>query len=93
MDSIKQIEQIDDIELRALKYFCYIARTQMFIDGNKRVAQLMANKVLIENDIGIFQIPIEKLEEFRGMLIEFYETGDDKKIIGFMKEHCIRRVQ
>lgn len=93
MDSIKQIEQIDDIELRALKYFCYITRTQMFIDGNKRVAQLMANKVLIENDIGIFQIPIEKLEEFKGMLIEFYETGDDVKIIEFMKEYCIRKVR
>ena len=93
MDSIKQIEQIDDIELRALKYFCYITRTQMFIDGNKRVAQLMANKVLIENDIGIFQIPIEKLEEFKGMLIEFYETGDEVKIIEFMKEYCIRKVR
>ncbi|MBD5462551.1 MAG: Fic family protein [Lachnospiraceae bacterium] len=93
MDSIKEIEQIDDAELKALKYFCYIARTQMFIDGNKRVAQLMANKVLIENDIGIFQIPIEKLEEFKGMLIEFYETGNDVKIIDFMKIYCIRRVQ
>ncbi|MBD5135888.1 MAG: fic family toxin-antitoxin system, toxin component [Lachnospiraceae bacterium] len=93
MESIKHIEQIEDVELRALKYFCYIARTQMFIDGNKRVAQLMANKVLIENDIGIFQIPIEKLEEFKEMLIEFYETGNDVKIIGFMKEYCIRRVQ
>lgn len=90
MDSIKEIEQIEDIELRALKYFCYIARTQMFIDGNKRVAQLMANKVLIENDIGIFQIPIEKLEEFKEMLINFYETGNDAKIIGFMKKYCIR---
>lgn len=93
MDSIKEIEQIEDMELRALKYFCYIARTQMFIDGNKRVAQLMANKVLIENNIGIFQIPIEKLEEFKEKLIEFYEIGDDKKIIGFMKEYCIRRVK
>lgn len=92
MDSIRQIEQIEDIELRALKYFCYIARTQMFIDGNKRVAQLMANKVLIQNDIGIFQIPIENLEEFKGMLIAFYETGNDGKIIAFMKEKCIRRV-
>jgi len=92
MNSIKDIEQIDDIELRALKYFCYIARTQMFIDGKKRVAQLMANKVLIENNIGIFQIPIEKLEEFKEMLIRFYETGDDKKIIEFMKGNCIRRV-
>lgn len=93
MDSIKEIEQIEDVELRALKYFCYIARTQMFIDGNKRVAQLMANKVLIENNVGIFQIPIEKLEEFKGLLIEFYETGDDRKIVGFMREFCIRRVR
>ena len=93
MDSIKEIEQIKDVELRALKYFCYIVRTQMFIDGNKRVAQLMANKVLIENNVGIFQIPIEKLEEFKGMLIEFYETGDDRKIVGFMREFCIRRVR
>ena len=93
MDSIKEIERIEDIELRALKYFCYIARAQMFIDGNKRVAQLMANKVLIENDIGIFQIPIEKLEEFKELLIKFYETGNDMKIIGFMKKYCIRRVR
>lgn len=93
MNSINEIEQIQDIELRALKYFCYIARTQMFIDGNKRVAQLMANKVLIENNIGIFQIPIEKLEEFKGILIDFYETGNDVKIIEFMKEYCIRRIQ
>lgn len=93
MEAMNEIEQIEEIELRALKYFCFIARTQMFIDGNKRVAQLMANKVLIENNIGIFQIPIEKLEEFKGMLIDFYETENDTKIIGFMKEYCIRRIR
>lgn len=93
MDSLKEIELIEDVELRALKYFCYIARNQMFIDGNKRVAQLMANKVLIENNIGIFQISMEKMEEFKGMLIEFYETGNDIRMIAFMKEYCIRRVR
>ncbi len=93
MDSLKEIELIEDVELRALKYFCYIARTQMFIDGNNRVAQLMANKVLIENNIGIFQISMEKMEEFKGMLIEFYETGNDIRMIAFMKEYCIRRVR
>lgn len=92
IDNLEEIEKIEDIELKALKYFCYVTRTQMFIDGNKRVAQLMANKVLIENNIGIFQIPIEKLEEFKMLLIEFYETNSDKKIIEFMKEFCIRRV-
>ncbi|MCI9613320.1 MAG: cell filamentation protein Fic [Eubacterium sp.] len=93
MDVLDELDQIKDAEIKALKYFCYIARAQMFIDGNKRVAQLMANKVLIENDIGIFQIPIEKLEEFKEMLIRFYESGEDKQIIDYMKENCIRRVR
>ena len=89
---LQEIDSIDDIELKALKFFCFVARTQMFIDGNKRVAQLIANKILIENDIGIFQIPIEKLEQFKILLIGFYETADDTAIIDFMKESCIKRV-
>lgn len=92
MDALSEIERIEDIELKALKFFCYVARAQMFIDGNKRVAQLIANKILIEHNAGIFQIPIDALEKFRGMLIAFYESGDDSEIIEFMKENCIRRV-
>lgn len=93
MDTLRKIEQVEDIEIKALKYFCYIARTQMFIDGNKRVAQLMTNKILVENNIGIFQIPIERLEKFKELLIDFYETGDDNRIIDFMKEYCVRRIR
>lgn len=92
IDSLQELNNIEDMELRALKYFCFVARTQMFIDGNKRVAQLITNKILIEQDIGIFQIPIEKLEEFKTLLISYYETGNDDAIISFMKEYCIKRV-
>lgn len=93
IDTMEEIERIEDVELRALKYFCYVARTQMFVDGNKRVAQLIANKILIENNIGIFQIPIEKLEEFKGLLIQFYESDNDMEIIDFMKDYCVRRIR
>lgn len=93
IDTLKEIDQIEDIELRALKYFCCVARTQMFIDGNKRVAQLIVNKVLIEHNIGIFQIPIEKLEEFKMLLIQYYESGEDSTIIKFMRDFCIRRLR
>lgn len=93
IENIERIEQIENIETRALKFFCYVARTQMFIDGNKRVAQLIANKILIQNDIGIFQIPIEKLEDFKMLLINFYETAHDEKIIEFMKNYCIKKVR
>ena len=92
IDKIGELDTIKDIELKALKYFCFMTRTQMFIDGNKRVAQLIANKVLIENNIGIFQIPIKKLTDFRGLLIAFYETGNDADIIQFMRDFCIERV-
>ena len=64
----------------------------MFIDGNKRVAQLIANKILIQNNVGIFQIPIDKLEEFKTLLLEFYENGNDKEIIDFMQSWCIKRI-
>lgn len=91
-EKITELNKINDVELKALKYFCYVARTQMFIDGNKRVAQLITNKILIENDIGIFQIPVEALEAFKGLLLRFYETNDDTELISFMKEYCIVRV-
>ena len=93
IEDLQKIDEIEDIELRALKFFCFVARTQMFVDGNKRVAQLIANKVLVQNNIGIFQIPIEKLEQFKILLIEFYETADDTSIINFMKEFCVKQVR
>ena len=93
MDTLESIDKIEDIELKALKYFCYVARTQMFIDGNKRVAQLIANKILIQNDVGIFQIPIDRLEEFKTLLLAFYESDNDKAIVDFMQTCCIRRIR
>lgn len=53
----------------------------------------MANKVLIEHNIGIFQIPIERLEEFKELLIQFYESGNETEIIEFMKKFCIRKIR
>lgn len=92
-ENLIELNNIKDIEIKALKYFCYVTRTQMFADGNKRVAQLIANKILIENNVGIFQPPIDVLEKFRTLLIEFYETNNDEKIISFMSGNCIKRLR
>lgn len=93
IEDIKKIDGISEVETKALKFFCFVTRSQMFVDGNKRVAQLIANKVLIENNMGIFQIPISRLEEFRTLLIDFYESNNDEKIIEFMKKYCIQRIR
>lgn len=45
---INKLEEIANMKNRleaALEMFCFIARTQMFLDGNKRMAQLMCNKI------------------------------------------------
>ena len=92
LDDINNLSQISNVEEKALKFFCYVARAQMFLDGNKRVAQLIANKILIENNIGIFQIPVQAVERFKVLLLGFYETNNSSDIISFMKNYCIRHI-
>ncbi len=42
----------NDLE-RCISIFCWIQRSQMFLDGNKRVANLVANKEMIKYGQGI----------------------------------------
>lgn len=90
LDDIHRINNIEDAVEKALEYFCYVCRTQIFCDGNKRVAQLIANKVLIENNIGILSVPVEYVYDFTGLLIKFYETNDSEELKGFLKNKCIQ---
>ena len=61
----------------AIEIMLWIMRRQMFIDGNKRVAMLFANKIMIGNGCGIITISQENQPIFFEKLIKFYETGDN----------------
>lgn len=50
IDKLEEIACMKNRLEAALEMFCFIARTQMFLDGNKRVAQLMCNKIMMEDD-------------------------------------------
>lgn len=73
--------------------FCWIQRSQMFLDGNKRVANLVANKEMIKNGQGIIAVPIEKIGEYFTLLIEYYETNDYTKIKKWIYEYCIDGIE
>jgi len=60
----------------AIEIMLWIMRRQMFIDGNKRVAMLFANKIMIDNGCGIITISQENQATFYEKLISFYETND-----------------
>ena len=53
----------------AIEIMLSVMRRQMFIDGNKRVAMLFANKIMIDNGCGIISISQENQSEFYKKLI------------------------
>ncbi|MDD6489634.1 MAG: cell filamentation protein Fic [Clostridia bacterium] len=88
-DNLNGILKIDNPMDRALEIFLFCARGQFFYDGNKRLSTLITNKVMIENGIGVFSIPIKCHSEFYKLLIDFYETGSKTEIKKFLYDNCI----
>ena len=80
-------KDMNDLE-RAIELLLYIMKKQIFIDGNKRTAVIYSNHYLISRGEGIIAIPAELTEEFKDLLITYYEGKDEKKIREFIKEKC-----
>ena len=88
-EDLKTIGIIDNPVDRALTITGYLMRTQAFYDGNKRLAMLIGNKVMIENGAGIISVKQEQINDFYKHLISFYETGNYEIIKDFLYENCI----
>ena len=78
----------NDLE-RCLNLFCYIQRSQMFQDGNKRVANLVSNKEMIRCGQGIISIPVDKIGEYFTRLIKYYESNDNSELINWLYDNAI----
>ena len=74
---------------RCIDLFCWLQRSQMFLDGNKRVANLVANKEMIKNGQGIIAVPVEEIGNYLTRLIEYYESGDNTKLKEWIYDNCI----
>lgn len=90
---LNDIMKIEDSLDRSITLFLWIQRSQMFLDGNKRVANLVANKEMIKNGLGILAVPVEKIGEYFTILIEFYETNDYTNIKKWIYDNCIDGVE
>ena len=64
-------------------------RSQLFWDGNKRTSTICANKIMIQNGVGIIKVPDNKLEEFNILLTDFYNTNNNETIKQFIFDNCI----
>lgn len=74
---------------KCINLFCWLQRSQMFLDGNKRVANLIANKEMIKNGEGIIAIPVDKIGEYFVKLIHYYETNEMDDLKKWIYDNCI----
>lgn len=91
-------EKIDEIrklniskEDIAIELLLYVMKTQIYNDGNKRTAVIFANHYMISNALGLIVIPYNKVQEFKRLLILYYEDKDLKSIKDFLKT-CINKI-
>lgn len=87
---LSEINSISDPFDRAVEMFMFISKAQIFMDGNKRVAQLVANHVLVSSDAGILKIPDTSVPQFTDALIKHYE-GDSTSLREYLLEECVIR--
>ena len=92
-EELKEIfdKKIDDID-RAIELLLYITKKQIFIDGNKRTSIIYSNHYLISKGKGIIVIPAELTQEFKDLLIPYYEGKDEEQIKKFIKEKCYMKI-
>ena len=77
---------------KAIDLLLYIMKRQIFIDGNKRTAIIFINHYLISMGKGIIVIPAEQTEEFKGMLVKYYEGVAEKEIKAFILNKCYIKI-
>ena len=73
----------------AIEVMLWVMRRQMFIDGNKRVGMLLANKIMIDNGCGIITISQNNQATFFEKLIKFYETGNNTDLKQWIYETSV----
>ena len=91
---ISLLEQTEKTKTEiAIECMLYIMRRQMFLDGNKRVAMLFANKIMIDSGCGIITIAKENQPTFFEKLIQFYESNDWQDLKEWLYETSIDGIE
>lgn len=78
---------------KALNAFVWGARGQFFWDGNKRTSLTIANKILVSEGAGILTITDKHMQDFNALLLEYYNTGDAKKLKQFLYDNAIQGLE
>ena len=92
-DQVKQdlsdmLQNEEGIDL-AIDLVLFVMKKQLFLDGNKRTAIIFANHYLISHALGLIVVPVEKVSDYKKVLVAYYEDESKKdEIVSFLKNYC-----
>lgn len=89
---LSRIMEINDCVERAIEYFAYACKQQLFWDGNKRTSTIVASKILIESGNGILTIGKDNAEEFNITLNNWYLKDELQPLKDCLKK-CIKTLK
>lgn len=65
---------------KAMTLMYHNMRNQLFGDGNKRTAILVANKLMIGHGAGLINVPLDKWDVWNDLISKYYLSGDMKTL-------------
>lgn len=89
----QELTSIPDVYDQAIHVFLSMARNQFFYDVNKRMGRFMMNGVLLSAGYPVINLPAKRQLEFNELMIDFYESGDEKPMNYFMRSCVDPRVE
>lgn len=91
----EELQQLLDLQIdivdKAIEILLFTMKKQIFIDGNKRTTVIFANHLLISNAKGLIVIPNNRVDEYKNLLIDYYEGKNTTAIKEFLKRHCYKK--
>lgn len=97
-ESIQRIMDWDvSITEKAIHYFVWGSKQQLFWDGNKRTSLICANKILLQHGHGIMTIRDNNAVKFNEFLTKYYEekTGNTNysNLVNFLYENGVQGIE
>lgn len=89
MALFNEFELSNNVYEAAARFLVKFIKMQPFYDGNKRMAFLVTNRLLIEKHKGLVVVNDKHFKEFSQLLKEYYDDENNiDKIIKFMIDNC-----
>lgn len=86
---LASFEKITNTTERAIERMLWMMKAQLFWDGNKRTASLIANKDLISHGKGILTIGERDILEFNTLLSQYYSSDDASDLRQMIYEKAV----